>query len=61
MDFGQTILTYPNDLISKIYNRARPNAQSGTWRLKPNYYTKEGLAVNTIKNGLPEVREAVWI
>jgi hypothetical protein len=61
MDFGQTILTYPNDLIFKINNRARRNAPSGTRRLKSNYYTKEGQAVNTIKNGLPVVREAVLI
>ena len=61
MDFGRTILTYPNNLIFKINNRGRRNAPSDTRRLKVFYYTKEGLAVNTIKNGLPEVREAVLI
>jgi hypothetical protein len=40
---------------------APTNTDSNDFYPGYGYYTKTGLAVNTIKNGLPQIREAVSI
>jgi hypothetical protein len=45
-----------NSVVQNIIMESGTNSTTGY-----GYYTKTGLTVNTIKNGLPQIREAVSV